>query len=75
MDQPETPLDLASQYVADGEARCARLTDMLENMENRSSPEAIQATERLLAVLDQTLVLLRHYVQEEQTHFTSGTTA
>jgi hypothetical protein len=65
-DQPETPLDLVRSYVAEGEARCALLADMLEAMGDQSSPQAAQAADRLLAVLDRSLMILREHLKQEQ---------
>jgi hypothetical protein len=65
-DQRETPLDLVRSYVAEGEARCALLADMLEAMGDQSSPQAAQAADRLLAVLDRSLMILREHLKQEQ---------
>jgi hypothetical protein len=40
MEQPETPLEMARRYVAEGEKRCTQLTDLLETMEAQNPPQA-----------------------------------
>ena len=66
MEQTETPLEMARLYVAEGEERCTRLTDLLEKMEAQNSPQAIEPVQRLLAVLDRTLVIMREHVRQEE---------
>ena len=62
----ETPLEIAQRYVAETEALCTRLTERLEKMEARTSPQATDATERLLATLDRTLAIMREHLQHEK---------
>ena len=66
MEQAETPLEMARRYVAEAEERCTRLTDLLETMEAQNPPQAIEPVQRLLAVLDRTLVIMREHVRQEE---------
>jgi hypothetical protein len=66
MEQVETPLDMARRYVAEGEERCTRLTDLLETMEAQNPPQTTEPVQRLLAVLDRTLVIMREHVRHEE---------
>ena len=66
MEQAETPLDMARRYVAEGEERCTRLTHLLETMEAQNPPQATEPVQRLLAVLDRTLIIMREHVRQEE---------
>ena len=65
MDQPETPLEMARRYIAEGEERCTQLTHRLEQMEAHDPPQATEEVERLLAVLDRGLSLMREHLRQE----------
>jgi transcription elongation GreA/GreB family factor len=65
VEQPETPRDMARRYIAEGEERCAELTRLLEQAETHDPPHAIEEFERLLAVLDRALSLLREHLKQE----------
>jgi len=65
MDQPETPLDMVRRYIAEGEERCTQLTHLLEQTEAHDPLQAREAIERLLAVLDRSLSLMRAHLQQE----------
>src|SRR3954451_18351444 len=54
MVEPETPLEMARRYVAEGEERCTQLIALLEAMEAQNPPQATEPVQRLLAVLDRT---------------------
>jgi nitrogen-specific signal transduction histidine kinase len=75
MDQPETLLDMVRRYIAEGEERCTQLTHRLEQMEAHDPPQATEEVERLLAVLDRALSLLREHLQQELALQKSGRAA
>jgi hypothetical protein len=75
MDQPETPLDMVRRYIAEGEEWCAQLTQRLEQMEAHDPTQATEEVERLLAVLDRALSLLREHLQQELALQKSGRVA
>jgi hypothetical protein len=75
MDQPETPQDTVRRYIAEGEERCTQLTHQLEQMEAHDPPQATAEVERLLAVLDRALSLLREHLQQELALQKSGRVA
>ena len=66
MDQPESSLEMARRYIAEGEANCAELTKMLEGMEAQNPSPAMQAVERLLKVMDHGVALMREHLQREE---------
>ncbi|MFC7478474.1 hypothetical protein ACFQS7_29410 [Dankookia sp. GCM10030260] len=65
MAQPETPLEMVQRYIAEGEERCTQLTHLLEQMEAHDPPQAMEEVERLLAVMDRGLSLMREHLQQE----------
>ena len=65
MDQPETPLEMVRRYIAEGEERCIQLTHLLEQMEAHDPPQETAEVERLLAVMDRGLSLMREHLQRE----------
>jgi hypothetical protein len=66
MVEPETPLEMARRYVAEGEERCTQLIALLEAMEAQNPPQATEPVQRLLAVLDRTLAIMREHVRQEE---------
>jgi hypothetical protein len=65
-DQPETPLEMAERFIAEGEAQCTQVTQLLEAGENHSLSPAKDQADRLLLVLDRSLALLREYLETEK---------
>lgn len=75
MDQPESSLETARRYVAQGEANCTELTKMLEGMEAQNPSPATQAVERLLTVMDRAVAMMREHVQQEEELLKKGSAA
>ncbi len=65
MDQPETPMEMVRRYIAEGEERCTRLTQILEQMEAYDPPQETAEIERLLAVPDRGLSFMREHLRQE----------
>ena len=65
MDQPEAPIAIVRRYIAEGEERCTQLTHLLEQMEAHDPPQSTEQVERLLAVMDRGLALMREHLQQE----------
>jgi hypothetical protein len=73
--QPEPPLEMVRRYIAEGEERCTQLTHRLEQMEAHDSHQATAEVERLLALLDRGLSLMREHLQQELALQKSGRAA
>ena len=62
-DRAETPLELAERHVAEGEARIARQKAIVEAMDRDNHPITAEQARRVLAVMKETLRLLRQHLE------------
>jgi hypothetical protein len=62
-DRDETPLEQAERHVAEIEARIARQREIIDEMERDHHPTAAATGRRVLAVMQETLRVLRRQVE------------
>ena len=66
-------LVLAERHVMEGEARIERLKLLIERLEQTDNPEAAARTRDTLAILSQTLALMRDHLDQMRRDVTGQT--
>lgn len=62
-EREETPLEMSERHVEESEARIARQKALLETMERDNHPDTAARARHVLAIMEETLRLLRQHVE------------